>query len=233
MVMFSSPLSSGVLLKRYKRFLADVRLPTGEIITAHTPNSGSMKGLVDPGNKVFLSFHDTPQRKLKYTLEIIRVGSVMVGVNTQRPNRLVEEAIVSGTISELSGYAHLRREVPYGKNSRVDLLLQQDGRAKCFIEVKNVTLAEGDCAYFPDAVTERGLKHLWELADQVRQGCRAVLCFVVQREDVKRVAPADGIDPTYGQALRQVFQQGVEVLAYQARVTPQSIELTRSLPMHF
>ncbi len=233
MVMFSTPLISGFLLKRYKRFLADVRLETGEVVTAHTPNSGSMKGLVDPGNQVFLSFHDLAQRKLKYTLEIIRIGEVMVGVNTHRPNRLVEEAILQGKIPELSDYIHLRREVPYGKNSRIDLLLQQSDREDCFVEVKNVTLAQGDCAYFPDAVTQRGLKHLWELSDQVQRGCRAVLCFVVQREDVKEVAPADEIDPTYGQALRQVARQGVEILAYQAKVSPQSIELGRALSLRF
>lgn len=222
---FSQPLTPGKLVQRYKRFLADVRLDSGEIVTAHTANSGSMMGLTDPGNPVFLSFHNTPTRKLKYAWEIVQVGPTLVGINTSLPNRLVEEAIPLGVIQELRGYGEIRREVPYGKNSRVDLLLSNGEREKCFLEVKNVTLVEKGKAFFPDAVSERGQKHLLELAEMVKQGHRAVLFYVLQRDDSKVIAPADHIDKEYGKILRKVVKQGVEMLAYQARVTTEAISL--------
>jgi sugar fermentation stimulation protein A len=226
---FSQALIPGTLLQRYKRFLADVRLDSGEIVTAHTANSGSMKGLLERGNLVFLSFHDLPTRKLKYSWEIVRAGSTLVGINTSFPNKLVEEGIPLGLIKELRGYGEIRREVPYGKNSRVDLLLSNGEKEKCYVEVKNVTLVEGDKALFPDAVSERGQKHLLELASMVKKGHRAVLCYVLQRNDTDIVAPADSIDPQYGKILRQVIKKGVEVIAYQARVTPEEIVLVKKI----
>jgi sugar fermentation stimulation protein A len=227
---FQHPLIQGELVKRYKRFLADVRLESGELVTAHTANSGSMKGLTDPGNPVYLSYHDKPGRKLKYSWEIVKVGEVAVGINTSLPNLLVAEAIGNGTIRELQGYSQLRREVKYGKNSRVDILLSDGKAGQCYVEVKNVTLVENDVAYFPDAVTERGRKHLVELMDMVGQGNRAVIFFVLQRRDGRYVAPADHIDPGYGKTLREAERHGVELLGYRAQVTPESIHLVESIP---
>lgn len=229
---FKTPLISGELLRRYKRFLADVKLANGETITAHTANTGSMKGLTNPGNQVYLSFHDLAHRKLKYSWEIVRVGRVLVGINTHHPNRLVEEGIRDGVITELQGYGEIRREVPYGEKSRIDLLLANGDRDKCFVEVKNVTLVEGGRALFPDAVTGRGLKHLLELRNMVRQGHRSVLVFVLQRADGQSVGPANAIDPAYGQALREVSQEGVEILAYRAKVTPKQIRLLSRVPLN-
>jgi sugar fermentation stimulation protein A len=226
---FSRPLISGKLIQRYKRFLADVQLDSGEVVTAHTANSGSMMGLTSPGNQVFLSYEDKATRKLHYSWEIVRSGSTLVGVNTSLPNKLVEEGIPLGVIKELRGYGEIRREVPYGKNSRIDLLLSKGGKAKCFVEVKNVTLVEEGKALFPDAVSERGQKHLLELAEVVKQGHRAVLFYVLQRNDSKVVAPADHIDEEYGKILRMVAKNGVEVLAYQAQVTPEEIALTEKV----
>lgn len=230
---FNNKLISGTLQKRYKRFLADILLETGELVTAHTPNSGSMKGLTAPGNPVYVSHHPDPKRKLKYTWEIVKVGRVWVGVNTHLPNHLVEEGIVQGVISELQGYEEIQREKKYGQNSRIDLLLKRptkNGESEhCYVEVKNVTLVENDIALFPDAVTERGRKHLVELVEMVKQGHRAVMCFVLQRSDGKHVTPADAIDPEYGQTLRWAAQQGVEMLAYRARVKKEAIKLSNPL----
>jgi len=223
---FSQPLISGTLIQRYKRFLADIRLESGAVVTAHTANSGSMMGLTAPGNRVYLSSHDSPNRKLKYAWEIVEVGPILVGINTSVPNRLVEEGIPMGFLKELRGYGEIRREVPYGKNSRVDLLLSNGEREKCYVEVKNVTLVEKEKAFFPDAVSERGQKHLLELAEVVKKGHRAVLFYVLQRNDSKVIAPADHIDGEYGKILRKVVKKGVEVIAYQARVTPEEIVLT-------
>ncbi|MCB1215266.1 MAG: DNA/RNA nuclease SfsA [Deltaproteobacteria bacterium] len=229
---FSSPLIAGKLIKRYKRFLADIQLDSGEIITAHTPNSGSMKGLLKKGNRAWLSFHDLPSRKLKYTLEILEVGKIKVGVNTHLPNLLVEEAIQAGKIKELKSYQEIQREVPYGRErSRIDLLLKDPKKGLCYVEVKNVTLIEDGVAYFPDAVSVRGQKHLKELAFVASQGHRAVLLFVLQRSDGKQLSPADAIDPTYGKLLRQVAKEGVEILAYRAKVETQAISLEKQVPV--
>ncbi|MCG3172554.1 MAG: Sugar fermentation stimulation protein A [Myxococcota bacterium] len=226
---FPSPLIRGVLIQRYKRFLADVRLDAGEVVTAHTANSGSMKGLTAPGNMVWLSHHDNPARKLKYGWELVRAGPVLVGINTALPNLLVEEALAADRIPALAGYASRRREVKYGVNSRVDLLLEDARRPPCYVEVKNVTLVEHGKALFPDAVSERGRKHLEELGGMVRQGARAVLFYVVQRDDAPVVAPAAAIDPAYAESLRRAARQGVEVMAWRARVTLESIELETPL----
>src|SRR4030095_5436143 len=227
---FTRPLIPGTLIQRYKRFLADVRLDSGETITAHTANSGSMRGLVSPGNTVFLTFHDRPERKLRYSWEIVQVGPTLVGINTSLPNLLVEEALRLGSLKELVGYRDLRREVPYGENSRVDLLLSNGEQEKCYVEVKNVTLMEEGKAFFPDAVSERGRKHLGELARMVKQGHRSVLFYVVQRDDAHTVYPAEAIDPEYAKALRLAVKAGVEVVAYQAKVSLEEIAL--GLPLN-
>lgn len=221
----------GRLIKRYKRFLADIELADGSVVTAHCPNSGSMLGCDLPGSPVMLSRSAKPDRKLPYTWELVLTEGHWVGLNTMLPNRLAEEAIQDGTISELQGYAHLRREVPYGnERSRIDILLEGES-GRCYVEVKNVTLVEGGLALFPDAVTERGQKHLRELMEVVRQGDRSVLLFTVQRGDGGEVAPADRIDPVYGRLLREAATNGVEVLAYRAVVNPLEIRLTERLPV--
>ncbi|MDH4224108.1 MAG: DNA/RNA nuclease SfsA [Deltaproteobacteria bacterium] len=227
---FETPLIQGVLLRRYKRFLADVLLKDGREIRAHTPNTGSMTGCSDPGSEVWVSLSDNPKRKLAYTLELVRAGDTLVGVHTGRANDLAQEAILTGggespsaqipVFPELAGYTRLRREVAYGTGSRVDILLEKEGRPPCYVEVKNVTLAADGAALFPDAVTERGTKHLAELSCQTGLGHRAVMLFVIQREDCSRFLPADRVDPVYGKALRRAVAEGVEVMACLARVSP-------------
>lgn len=224
------PLIAGTLIKRYKRFLADVILEDGSEITIHCPNSGSMLGCATPGSRVFLSRSSNPGRKYPHTWELVECGSFWAGINTGLPNRLAREAIEDGTLNELQGYATIRSEVPYGEHSRVDLLLEGT-TGRCFVEVKNVTLVEGRRALFPDAVTIRGQKHLNELMRVVREGDRGVLLFTVQRGDGESVSPADTIDPEYGRLLRLAMQNGVEALAYRALVTPDEIRLTERLPM--
>lgn len=223
-------LVEGRLIKRYQRFLADIVLADGSVITAHCPNSGSMKGCAAPGSRVLLSRSPNPNRKLAHTWELVEADGVWAGINTGLPNRLVREAIEDGTAEALQGYAAIRPEVPCGEHSRIDLLL--DGPAgRCFVEVKNVTLVEGDRALFPDAVTTRGQKHLKELMRVVREGDRGVIFFTVQRGDAHSVSPADDIDPEYGRLLRLALENGVEALAYRALVTPLEIRLTEQLPV--
>jgi len=223
------PLLPGRLIKRYKRFLADIELADGSIITAHCPNSGSMLGCNLPGSPVLLSLSPNPNRKLAYTWELLQVDGFWVGLNTMLPNRLAEEAILNGVITELQGYELLRREVPYGsERSRIDLLLEGE-KGRCYVEVKNVTLVEDGQALFPDAVTTRGQKHLRELIEVVQNGDRGVLLFTVQRGDGAAVAPADRIDPVYGKLLREAVKNGVKALAYRAEVTPEQIRLTERL----
>lgn len=229
--MLLPPLIPGVLIRRYKRFLADIELPDGSVVTAHCPNSGSMKGCNSPGVPVLLSLSPNPKRKLAHTWELVQIGGFWVGLNTMLPNRLAEEAIANGTVAELQGYEAIRREVPYGsERSRIDLLLEGD-LGRCYVEVKNVTLVEEGRALFPDAVTTRGQKHLRELMEVVAQGDRGVIFFTVQRGDGKAVAPADSIDPQYGRLLREAVKNGVEALAYRAEVTPEVIRLTERLPV--
>ena len=225
------PLIPGTLIKRYKRFMADITLADGSIVTAHCPNSGSMLGCNLPGSQVMLSKSPNPDRKLAYTWELVQSNGYWIGLNTMLPNRLAEEAILDGTIIELQGFDRVRREVPYGsERSRIDLLLE-GAQGRCYVEVKNVTLVEGNLALFPDAVTERGQKHLRELMEVVRQGDRGVLLFTVQRGDGTAVAPADRIDPVYGRLLREAVRNGVEALAYRASVQPEEIRLTEWLPV--
>ncbi len=228
---FETPLLRGRFLRRYKRFFADVELDSGETVVAHTPNTGSLLTCKEPGSLAYLSSNDNPKRKLKYTWELVQSGRALVGVNTLLANGLAAEAIAAGLIPELRGYPGLRREVKYGVNSRVDLLLEGGGRPSCYVEVKNVSMGSHGVASFPDAVSERAAKHMRELAAQVRAGDRAAVLFVVQRGDCRRFTPADEIDPTYGKALRAAAAEGVQVLAYQAKVSPKEIKLVKSLPV--
>jgi len=226
---FDKPLIEGILLKRYKRFLADIRLKNGHYITAHCPNSGSMKTCKEPGWKTLVSESDNPSRKLKYTWEMVHNGKCWIGVNTQIPNKITMEAINNDEIPELSGYDEMHSEVKYGQNSRVDILLT-GGKDICYVEVKNVTLVEADGFYkFPDAITERGQKHLYELLEMVKKGNRAVMLFVIQRSDGTTFKPADHIDPDYARALKEVHRKGVEVLTYQAGVSPDEIKIIKRI----
>ncbi len=220
----------GQLVKRYKRFLADVQLANGEIVTAHCPNSGSMKACSEPGQPVYISFHDNPKRKLKYTWELIQMPTSLVGVNTQVPNRLVYHSILKEMVSELTGYDTVKREVKAGKHSRLDLMLSGEGRRLCYVEVKNCTLVDDGVALFPDAVTTRGRKHLVELQSLVDQGCRCGMFYLIQRTDAQVFKPADHIDPAYGQALRQAVQKGVEVMAYDVYIDQEQIVLNNKVP---
>ncbi|MEJ2587237.1 MAG: DNA/RNA nuclease SfsA [Deltaproteobacteria bacterium] len=222
------PLLEGTLVRRYKRFMADVRLKNGHVITAHCPNSGSMRGCSEPGRPVRISRQNSPKRRLKYTWEMIHMGTSWVGVNTLVPTRLIHASIETGKVGPLSGYPIIRREVPYGENSRVDLLLE-NGKDKCFVEVKNCTLVEDTIAFFPDAVTARGLKHLVELQNEVAHGHRSVMFYLVQRMDAKGFGPADRIDPAYGQELRRAVRNGVELLAYDVDIDIEGIRLNRKL----
>jgi len=225
-MLFPKSLVEGRLIRRYKRFLADIQLPGG-VITAACPNTGSMMGCCEPGSRVWLSESDRATRKYRHTWEIVEVGKVMVGINTGLPNHLVAEAIGDGTIPELAGYSSVRREVRYGEeSSRVDFLLESPGREGCYVEVKNVTAAaRRGVALFPDCVSERGSRHLRELMRMRQQGLRPVQLYCVQRGDVREVRPADGIDHEYGRTLREAIAAGVEVLAYRAKVTPGEIRL--------
>jgi len=222
-------LIEGTLVKRYKRFMADVKLRNNHVVTAHCPNSGSMKACCEPGRTVYLTRHNKPSRRLKYTWEMIDMGTSLVGVNTIVPNRLTKAAVLAGDVPELAGYETVRSEVKYGKNSRIDLLLE-DGEKRCYVEVKNCTLVVDGLARFPDAVTSRGLKHLVELQEQVKQGDRSVMFYLIQRMDADRFEPADHIDPAYGQELRKAVQNGVEVLVYDVAMDLEGIRLNRSVP---
>jgi len=223
-------LVSGILIRRYKRFLADIELPDGSTITVHCPNSGSMKGCAVPGSPVLLSRSPNPDRKYPLTWELVQINGYWIGINTGLPNRLVHEAVTNNTIEELQGYSSVRGEVPYGTRSRIDLLLEEQTR-RCYVEVKNVTLEENGRALFPDSVTVRGQKHLNELIEVVRNGHRGVIFFTVQREDCSSVSPADDIDPEYGRLLRSALLNGVEALAYRAIVSPALITLTERIPV--
>jgi sugar fermentation stimulation protein A len=231
-MIFPRALVEGRLIRRYKRFLADIQLGEG-VITAAVPNTGSMMGCLDAGNPVWLSESDSPTRKYRHTWELVQVGEVLVGINTGRPNALVAEAIAEGTITELKGYTTVRREVRFGEEgSRVDLVLEGGRRKACYVEVKNVTAAASKgVALFPDSVSERGAKHLRELMRLKAQGLRPVQLYCVQRGDVREVRPADGIDYEYGQTLREAIATGVEVLAYRAKVTPTEIRLEERIPV--
>lgn len=227
-MIFSSPLLKGTLIKRYKRFLADIDLK-GETVTAHCPNSGAMQGLTNPGTPVWVSRSPNPSRKLPYTWQMAEVDGTFVGMNTSNPNKLVEEAIHSGVIQELQGYQTLRREVPYGQNSRVDIVLENPSHPFTYVEVKNVHLKRGKTAAFPSSVTTRGAKHMRELLAVVNNGHKAYVVYVVQRKDCETFELAGDIDPMYAEESRKAFESGVIPLVYACEVTPKAITITHSL----
>jgi len=230
-VKLPAPLLEGRLLRRYQRFLTDVELADGAVVTAHTPNTGSMKQCSVPGHRVLISFADNPARKLPYTLELIEVEGYWVDTHTHRTNRVVEEGLRRGWIDGLAGF-EVRPEFPY-HDSRIDFLLEKPGE-KVLVEVKNVTLCcEPHVACFPDAVTARGQKHLRELLRARQEGYRAVIFFLVQRGEATAFTPADAIDPEYGRLLRQVTAAGVEALAYKSIVTPEENRVGARMPIIF
>lgn len=227
---FANPLIPATLVRRYKRFLADVVLPDGREAVAHCANSGAMLGLAVPGARVWLAPSPNPKAKLGWRWELEEADGALVGINTAHPNRLAEEAILARRVPQLAGYSMLRREVAYGANSRVDLLLEDARGRRCFVEVKNVHLRRGDRAEFPDCVTTRGAKHLVELAEQVRLGHRAVMLFCVQRDDCTRFALAADLDPGYARAFAAATAAGVEAVVMACRLSVEEIVLERVLP---
>jgi sugar fermentation stimulation protein A len=227
---FPAPLLRGQLIRRYKRFLADVVLEDGTEITVHCPNPGAMLGLNTPGLTAWLSKSADPKRKLPHTLELVEADGGLVGINTMHPNRLVAEALAQGTIPELAGYAQVRREVRYGQASRVDFLLQDPGRPSCWLEIKNVHLRRsGTLAEFPDCVAARSLRHLRELQAMVAAGDRAVALFVVQRMDCETFAACHDLDPAFAQGLGHAADAGVEVLVYACDIAVEGVRITRRL----
>jgi sugar fermentation stimulation protein A len=231
-------LQEAVLIRRYKRFLADVELPDGNKITIHCPNTGSMLNCCSPGSRIWYSTSNNPKRKYPNTWEIVENESKhLVGVNTSRANDLVDEALHSGLIPELAGYSNIKREVPFGEErSRIDFLLslnKDKSIEDCYLEVKNVSLGvENSLAIFPDAVTTRGQKHLRELIEMKAQNKRAVLLFCIQHTGIERFEPADSIDPEYGRLLRKAKSSGVELLAYSARIKPDEISLRQQVSIN-
>ena len=226
---FPKPLVPARLIRRYKRFLADVEIAGAEPVTVHCPNPGSMLGLNAPGAEIWLAPTVT---RLPFRWELVRADGHLVGINTGHPNGLIAEALAAGRIPALAGYAAPRREVRYGVNSRIDLLLEAPGRPPCYVEVKNVHLKRGaDAAEFPDCVTARGAKHLGELAAMVAAGARAVMVYLVQRPDCGHFCLAADLDPAYARAFAQARAAGVEALCYACEVTCEGIEVARPLPL--
>jgi len=236
-MQFAAQLIPATLVRRYKRFLADVVLPSGETVTVHCANPGAMTGLNAPGARVWLSKSANPNRKLVHSWELVEVdfggsgGAELVGINTGHPNALAAEAIAAGRIAELTGYATARREVKYGKASRVDFLLEAPGRPPCYVEIKNVHLMRRPgLAEFPDAVTKRGARHLMELSDMVATGGRAVMLYLVQIGSAERFALARDIDPGYAAAFDAARAAGVEAIAYRCAITCGGIEVAEAIP---
>ncbi|MDX8339680.1 DNA/RNA nuclease SfsA [Draconibacterium sp. IB214405] len=225
---FDKELVHGKLIKRYKRFLADIELDTGEIVVAHCTNSGSMKSCLENGAEVYLTPVDDPKRRTKFTWEMIKINNDWVGIHTGNPNKLAFEAISNGLIPGLEGYTTVKREVKFG-DSRFDVYAENDTE-KCFVEVKNVSMKQDEFALFPDAVTTRGQKHLKTLIEVKKQGMRAVMLYVIQRSDVHIFGPAKEIDPDYAALLKQAWEAGVEIFPMQAKVTPEEITFVRKLP---
>ena len=225
-----APLIPGKLIERYKRFMADVELDDGEIVTAHCANPGAMTGLKEPGLQVWLSESDNPKRKLQYSWELVRIEGGLVGINTSHPNKIVAEAIEKGLIPELTGYDKMQREVKYGQNSRIDILLSREDES-CYVEVKNVHLRRtGTLAEFPDSVTARGAKHLDELAQMAADGDRAVMLYLVQRQDCDRFAIAGDIDRAYKDAFLEAKEAGVEAYCYGCWLTTEDISVSGPIP---
>jgi sugar fermentation stimulation protein A len=230
------PLVRGRLIRRYKRFLADVELDSGPEVTVACPNTGAMLGLAEPGSVIWLSQSDSPTRKYRHTWEIVELANgaapALVGINPMRPNAIVAEAIAAGLVPELGGYERVRREVRYGDRSRIDLLLERDGRPPCYVEVKNVHLSRSPgLAEFPDCVTTRGARHLVELSAMVAAGARAVMVYLVQRGDATGFALAGDIDPKYAAAFRAARAAGVEAFAFGCSLTPETISLDGAVPI--
>lgn len=226
------PLTRGKLIKRYKRFLADIELETGETITAHCPNSGSMKGCANPGSPVWVSISDNPKRKYKYTWELVKVPETLIGINTLVPNKLVRYSIEAGLIKKLSGFDRVTSEVKTSSHTRLDLLLENGANEKCYVEIKNCTLVEDGTAMFPDAVTTRGQKHLDELSFLVSSGHRGVIFYLIQRMDATVFKPADMIDKVYGEKLRTAKEQGVEIIAMDTVISTEMIRINSEVPVH-
>jgi len=227
---FPEPPLEARFLRRYKRFFADVELANGEVLTAHCPNTGGLLGCLNEGAPVWLRDSKSETRKLRYTWQAIQAEDTWINVDTALPNRVVTEAIEEGRIPAFANHRELRREVPYGDRSRIDLLVTQADGSPCYIEVKTTTLAKDGVGLFPDAITERGRKHLGELARLARKGIRAVQFFCISREDVRAIQPADFIDREYGKALRRAIRAGVEVHAWISTVKPMEFRVTREVP---
>ena len=234
---FSDPLVRGKLIKRYKRFLVDIELESGKVVVAHCANPGSMMNLLQPDAEVWLSLASNPNRKLKYTWEMIRYEDTLIGLNTSLPNKIVEDAIQQDLVVEFTEYDSLKREVKYGENSRIDILLQSSNLPDCYLEVKSVTLKRpengNNLAEFPDSVTVRGKKHLHELSGQVANGNRAAMFYLVQREDCNRLSIAGDIDPNYANAFIAARKAGVEMLCYGCSISPEAIKIRRKLEIIF
>jgi len=224
-------LIQGKLIRRYKRFLADVELETGEVVVAHCANSGSMRGCATPGDPVWMSQSDNPKRKLKYTWELILSKDSMIGVNTQVPNKLVKASIENGLIAELKEYTRVTAEVKTSDHTRLDLLLENRAGDRCYVEIKNCTLVEEGVAMFPDAVTTRGQKHLDELVDLKNKGHRAVIFYLIQRMDALAFTPAARIDTVYAQKLRHAVENGVEIITRDTVIDTEYISLRWSVPV--
>ena len=230
-MLFTPPLQSATLIKRYKRFLADVVTPEGQELTLHCPNTGAMTGCAAQGDTVWYSTSDNPKRKYAHTWELTETQQgAVICVNTLRANTLAKEAVLAGNIPELAGYNILKSEVKYGEeNSRIDLMLQAEGRRNCYIEVKSVTLAEKEYGYFPDAVTARGQKHLRELMSVAAAGHRAVILFAVLHSAIDRFSPAHHIDSKYAQLLIEAQEKGVEILAWKAELSTKMMTLNKPI----
>jgi sugar fermentation stimulation protein A len=228
---FQPPLIKGTLIKRYKRFLADIQLEKEKVV-AFCPNTGSMLSVNTPGSPVYLSISDNPSRKLKYTLELIEIDGILVGINTHYPNLIVASAIQQSLIPELKDYQILKKEVKYRDNVRFDLLLEHKDGSLLYMEIKNVTLKLGKAASFPDAVTTRGQKHLIHLMDACQKGNKALIFYLIQRSDCHYFTVAESIDPKYAQLFKQARRNGVMALAYTTNITEKSIKIINSLDFH-
>ncbi len=231
-MIFTPPLTTATLIKRYKRFLVDVKLADGSTLTVHCPNTGSMRSCSSPGSRVAISESDNPKRKYPHTLEMVHNGNTWIGVNTSRTNGIVADAINDGCIEEFRQVESIQREVKVSSGSRLDLAVTHQG-AVTYVEIKNCSLVEDGCAMFPDAVTARGTKHLQELMTLVENGKGGCIFFLVQRMDTDIFAPATHIDPLYSSTLQEAVKKGVTMLAYQAEVTPAGIKVIRNLPCKF
>jgi sugar fermentation stimulation protein A len=230
LIPFDGPLLAATFNRRRKRFFADMTLADGQEITAHCPNTGTMRSCLEEGAPALVWDSQNPARKLRYSFKAILIGGIWIGIDTQLPNRLAAAAIAAGEIPPLRGYTHIQPEFKMGENSRVDLLLTSPRRS-CYVEVKNVTLVENGVARFPDAVTERGQKHLRELMARIEEGHQAAMLYVIQREDARWFTPADEIDPVYGILLREAKAKGVKLIALLAAVSFSGVKSVRIIPV--